>query len=169
MVHLQPYLDSVATRLAGWQGRLMNIGDCRELVKTVLGALPAYLLTAIKPPKRFYKDMDKLRRRFLWTGSQQLNGGKCKVNWARVCRPLQFGGLRIADLERFGRALRLCWLWYQWKQPDKPWCNSELPINVVDEALFMAATQMTMCNGHTTIFWTLDPRCTARLHVPMPF
>jgi hypothetical protein len=38
--------------LAGWQGRLINIGVRRELVKTVLCALPTYLLTATKPPKR---------------------------------------------------------------------------------------------------------------------
>jgi hypothetical protein len=95
MVHLHPYLDRAATRLAGWQGRLMNIGGRRELVKTVLGALPTYLLTAIKPPKKFYKDMDKLRKRFLWAGSQQLHGGKCKVNWVHVWQLLQYGGLRI--------------------------------------------------------------------------
>jgi hypothetical protein len=47
----------------------MNIGGRRELVRTVLGALPTYLLTAIKPLKRFYKDMDKLQRRFLWAMS----------------------------------------------------------------------------------------------------
>jgi hypothetical protein len=70
MVHLHQYLDHTATRLAGWQGRLINIGGLIELVKTVLGALPMYLHTTIKPPKKFYKDMDKLRKRFLWTGSQ---------------------------------------------------------------------------------------------------
>jgi hypothetical protein len=60
----------------------------------------------------------------------------------------------ITDLERFRRALRLRWLWCPWKQPDKPWCNSELPVNVTDEALFTAATRVTVQNGHTTKFWT---------------
>jgi hypothetical protein len=50
--------------------------------------------------------------------------------------------------------LRLRWLWCPWKQPDKPWCNSELPVNVTDEALFTAATRVTVQNGHTTKFWT---------------
>jgi hypothetical protein len=82
MVHLQPHIDRAATRVAGWQGKLMNIGGRRELVKTVLGALLTYLLTSIKPPKRFYKDMEKLRRRFLWARNPQLQGVKWKVNWA---------------------------------------------------------------------------------------
>jgi hypothetical protein len=36
-----------------------------ELVKTVLNSLPTYLM-AIEPPKKFYKVMDKIRRKFLW-------------------------------------------------------------------------------------------------------
>jgi hypothetical protein len=85
----------------------MNIRGRRELVKTVLGVLPTYLLTSIKPPKKFCRDMDKLRKRFLWARNQELYGGKCKVNWIRVCPPLQYGGLDITVLEWFGRALRL--------------------------------------------------------------
>jgi hypothetical protein len=131
----------------------MSIGGRKELVKSVLSALPTYLLIAIKPPKKFYSEMDKLRKRFLWVGSQDLQGGKCKVNWRRVCRPLQYGGLGIADLERFGRALRLRQLWGQWKQPDKPWRASELPVDDIDRALFAAATRVKVRNGRTVRFW----------------
>jgi hypothetical protein len=111
-------------------------------------------LTALKPPKRFYKDLDKLRRRFLWAGNQQLHGGKCKISWSRVCRPLHRGGLCKLDLERLGRELRLRWLWFQWKHPDKVWNGSDLPIDGVDEALFAAATQVHVHNGKTAKFWT---------------
>jgi hypothetical protein len=67
---------------------------------------------------------------------------------------LQYRGLGITDLKQFGRALRLRWLWCQWKHPDKPWCNSELPIDSTDEALFAAATRVTIHNGSTPKFWT---------------
>jgi hypothetical protein len=85
--------------------KLFNIGGLKELVKSVLSSLPTYLLMAIKPPKKFYKDLGKLRQRILWAGTQQLHGGKCKVNWETLCHPLRFGGLGIANLEAFGRAL----------------------------------------------------------------
>jgi hypothetical protein len=110
IIHLQPILDRAATKLSGWQGDLMNIGGCKELVKTVLSSLATYLLTAMKPPKRFYKEMDKMRQKFLWAGNQQLHGGKCKVEWPRVCRPLHRDGLGIVDLECFSRSLHLRWL-----------------------------------------------------------
>jgi hypothetical protein len=140
MVNLQTVLDKAATRMNGWQGKLLNLGGRRELVKTVLSSLPVYLLTAIKAPKRFFKELDKLRRRFLWSGNQDLHGGQCKVNWARVCRPLHCGGLGIMDLECLSRALRIRWLWFQWKTLEKPWCQSELPVDDTDCALFAAAT-----------------------------
>jgi hypothetical protein len=55
-------------------------GGGEELVKSVLGTLLTYLLTSVKPPRRFYSAMDKLRKQVLWAGSQELHGGKCKVN-----------------------------------------------------------------------------------------
>jgi hypothetical protein len=95
--------------------------------------------------------MDKLHRRFLCTGIQRLHGGKCKVNWQSVCRPKNRGGLGISDLEKIGWALRLRWIWFQWKNPDKAWCGSELPVD--STALFAAATKVTIHNGKTAKFW----------------
>jgi hypothetical protein len=80
MVHLQFVLDEATTKMNDCQGNLINLAGGRELVKMVLSSLPVYLLTAIKVPKRFYKELDKLRRRFLWAGNQELHDGKCKVS-----------------------------------------------------------------------------------------
>lgn len=90
----------------------MSLAGRRELVHAVLSALPTYLLTTLKAPKQFIKELDKLRRKFIWAGNQELHGGKCKVSWARVLRPLDRGGLGIHDLEKFGRSLRLRCLWH---------------------------------------------------------
>jgi hypothetical protein len=82
MVQLQLVLDKAAAKMAGWQGQLFNIGGRRELVRTVLDSLPTYVLTTLKPPKKFYRDLDKIRWCFLWAGNEELHGGKCKVNWS---------------------------------------------------------------------------------------
>jgi hypothetical protein len=98
--------------------------------------------------------MDKMRRRFLWAGSQQLHGGKCKVNWAQVHRPTHRGRIGIVDLEQFGHALRPSWLWFQWKTSHKPWCGSDLPTDNIDEALFLATTHVQVQNRCKAKFWT---------------
>jgi hypothetical protein len=72
----------------------------------------------------------------------------------RCLSPLHQGGLGISDLECFGRALRLRWLWFKWKTPNKPWCDMELPVDGVDEALFAAATRVTVHNGKKAKLWT---------------
>jgi hypothetical protein len=107
MVHLQYIQDRAKGKVAGWQGKLLNVAGRRELIRSVLSSLPVYLLTVIKAPKNFLKELDKLRRRFLWAGDTQLTGGKCKVAWTKVCTPTVNGGLAIIDLEKFSRALRL--------------------------------------------------------------
>jgi hypothetical protein len=113
MVHLQYIQDKARGKLAGWQGKLVNIAGRRELVRSVLSSLPVYLLTVIKAPKKFLKELDKVRKKFLWAGDTELTGAKCKVAWPRVCMPQPNGGLDIKDLESFSRALRLRWLWYE--------------------------------------------------------
>jgi hypothetical protein len=75
------------------------------------------------------------------------------VSLPRVCHPLSSGGLGIHNLEAFVRSLRLRWLWQQWMSPGKPWFGSELPIDEVDEALFVAVTRVTVCNDKKTLFW----------------
>lgn len=84
IVHLQTIVDKAKGRLAGWQGQLLNPAGRRELVQSVLNAIPVYLLTSIQAPKQLFEDLDKLRRRFLWAGDSEISGGKCKVGWPLV-------------------------------------------------------------------------------------
>jgi hypothetical protein len=51
-------------------------------------------------------------------------------------RPKKLGGLGLIDLDLFSRALRLRWLWFAWKDPDKPWVGTEPPVNELDRQLF---------------------------------
>lgn len=112
VVQVQRVVDNTRNRLAGWQGRLLNPAGRRELVRSVLTAIPIYLLTSLRVPKQLLEDLDKARRRFLWAGDKEISGGKCKVGWPFVAKPVNFGGLGILDLTRFSRAMRLRWLWF---------------------------------------------------------
>ena len=151
--HIQHVQDKALAKLSGWQCKLLNPRGRRVLVRSVLSSLPVYLLTVLKPPKKFIKSFDKVRRRFLWAGNQQLQGGKCKVSWARLLWPIERGGLGITDLDCFSRAFRLRWLWFQLVASDKPWMGMELPVDEMDVALFAATTTVTVNNGRTTSFW----------------
>lgn len=77
----------------------------------MLRAIPTFSMMVLRMPKKFFKEIDKVRRCFLWAQEEELSGGKCKVSWSKVCSPLDKGGLGVLDLERFNSALRQRWLW----------------------------------------------------------
>ena len=147
MVHLQYIQDRAKGKIAGWQGKLITVAGRKKLIRSVVTSLPVYLITAIKPPKKFIKELDKLRRRFLWAGDGQLTGGKCKVAWMKVCTPTVNGGLGIKDHEAFSRSIRLRWMWYAWNDRDRPWKGLQLQADNKDRRIFSAATKVDLGNG----------------------
>lgn len=40
------------------------------------------------------------------------------ANWKMVCRPKEYGGLGIAYLVTFNKALHMKWSWY-WQKPEQ--------------------------------------------------
>lgn len=117
---VQPLIDRFSARLPTWKGKLLNKTGRTVLIKSTLSALPTYHLTVFPLKKWAKKKIDKIRRGFLWTGSEQAQGGHCLVNWKRACRPKNMGGLGITNLELFDRYLRLRWLWQECTAVDKP-------------------------------------------------
>jgi hypothetical protein len=75
-VHLQPLLDKSRSRLAPWQGKMMSSAARIYLTKTVLTAQPIYHLTSLKLPDETLEDIDKIRRKFLWAGGENISGGE---------------------------------------------------------------------------------------------
>ena len=69
-------------------------------------------------------------------------------------RPKELGGLGILDLERFGLALRVHWLWLGKTEPDKPWAAFPVTVHGNAQALFEAVVTTEVGNGANTKFWT---------------
>jgi hypothetical protein len=65
-----------------------------------------------------------------------------------VTTPKDLGGLGIANLDKFGRALRLRWLWQEWVDDTKPWVGMDTPMDDIDRALFTASTRVIVGDGH---------------------
>lgn len=111
-----------------------------------------YLFTIFPPPKWLLKKIDRIRRSFLWCGEDEAHGSKCLINWTKVCSPKVYDGLGIKDLERFSRALRLRWLWFEWDADARPWKGLPVPFDEVDRNLFAACTRLEVGNGGKVSF-----------------
>jgi hypothetical protein len=152
-VDVQPLIDKVASRLPTWKGKFLNKAGRLKLLNVVLSTIPTYFLTMFSPKKWTLKNINKIRRNFLWKGAEEAIGGHCLVSWKKVQRPKKLGGLGVIDLELFRRALRLRWLWYQWTEPDHPWVGTEVPCSDIDKQLFRVSTIVQIGNGHKAKFW----------------
>jgi hypothetical protein len=143
----------VTQKLPGWKASLMNRVGRLVVVRTVLTATLVHIMTALDLPKGVLKLIDKLRTGFLWKGQEQARGGNCLVSWARVQQPIQYGGLGVHNLECYGWALRIRWLWMQKTDASKPWAG--LPVHVPRRAraLFDAAVVSNIGDGNSTRFW----------------
>ena len=60
----------------------------------------------------------------------------------------------MLNLNKFAKALRLRWLWFEWKDESKPWIGMGVPCTEDDRHFFVAATTVTVGNGRTVRFWT---------------
>jgi hypothetical protein len=154
-VEVQPLIDKIGARLPGWKGRFLSTTGRETMVKTVLSAQPIYHMTAFPEHKWLIKEIDRLRRSFLWRGEtpNKVYGGHSIINWPTTYRPKEKGGLGILDLERFARALRLRWLWFQWKYRDRAWNGLDLLVDGQDKDLFAASTVVTIGDGKLALFW----------------
>jgi hypothetical protein len=154
-VDLQPLIDKIAAKLQGWMGKNLARPGRVTLAKTVLFATSVYHATVIPLSDWTRRKIIRIARRFVWAGDAGEHDarGHALVNWKTVCRPKSLGGLRIPDLQRSGRALRLRWLWLQRTDPQRPWSGSKLPVDKADMALLRASTKITLGNGEKTSFW----------------
>jgi hypothetical protein len=152
-IEVQPLFDRAVGRLKGWKGKMMTRKGRLTLVNSVVTATATYFLTIFPAEKWMIKKFDRLRRNFLWNPDDEARGGKCLVNWKRICAPTMNGGLGIKDLEAFSRALRLRWEWYSWEAQDRPWKGTPTPCDLTDKALFAACTSISIGNGETSKFW----------------
>jgi hypothetical protein len=150
---VQPLIDKMANRLPIWNEKFLSKAGRLKLVNSVQSSMPTYFLTIFPIKKWVIKKMDRIRRSFFWKGTDNANGGHCLVRWTKVKRPKRLGGLRVLDFERFSRALRLRWLWYQWVEPDRPWVGFDVPCDEIDKQLFRASTLVSVGDGKTASFW----------------
>jgi hypothetical protein len=72
---LQPLLYKMSDKLLAWKGRLMNRTGGLTLIKTTLSAMPLYTMTiSVELPPWLIKNMAKLMKGFLWSGTEVVQG-----------------------------------------------------------------------------------------------
>jgi hypothetical protein len=106
--HYRLLVDNIQDRLSGWQTSKLSIAGIKILTNAVLSAKPIYFMSVFLLSKWVIKEIDKIRRRFLWHGhKEELQDKKpmCLVNWRVVTMSRSFGGLGVRDLSIMNQSL----------------------------------------------------------------
>ncbi|XP_052625816.1 uncharacterized protein LOC128132862 [Lactuca sativa] len=104
----------------GIPAKRLSVGGRLTLVKSVLGSLGSYLMSAFLAPISVLKVLESLRARFFW-GADIDERRMHWVRWDRVLTSRDDGGLGIGSLFSFNRALIFRWWWRFYHCPDLLW------------------------------------------------
>ena len=98
----QDLVDRIKSRQSSWVIKPLNLSGRLVLVKSVIQAMPMYLLLVLSTPKLVLKEIRNLQRNFLWVGK----GSKAKfslVSWEKVCLTKKLGGLGSGIEKQWGK------------------------------------------------------------------
>jgi len=106
---IQPVVDKLIKRIAGWKGKLLSIAGKLTLLKSCLASIPIYLLSVIKFLKWAIENINSHMTNFLWNDQE----GKHKYhlsNFQSLAQRREYGGWGITDLSCLNMCLLASWI-----------------------------------------------------------
>ncbi|RVX22620.1 putative ribonuclease H protein [Vitis vinifera] len=105
-----PVIETISSRLDGWQKAYLSFGGRITLIQSCLTHMPCYFLSLFKIPASVAVRIERLQRDFLWSG---VGEGKRDhlVSWDVVCKSKMKGGLGLGRISLRNSALLGKWLW----------------------------------------------------------
>jgi hypothetical protein len=94
---IQPLVDKMLKRIAGWRGKLLSYAAKVVLIKACLTSIPIYLMSFIKFPKWAIRIINTHLANCLWNDNAEAHKIHL-VNWDSVAMLKDFGGLGIPNL-----------------------------------------------------------------------
>jgi hypothetical protein len=105
---IQPVVDKILKKAAGWREKLLNHDAKLDLVRSVLASIPLYLLSVIKFPKFDITLINSQMAHCLWDNCN----GHHKYHLANkglVTQKKEYGGLGIPNLSEMNMCLLASW------------------------------------------------------------
>ncbi|KAJ0601850.1 putative RNA-directed DNA polymerase [Helianthus annuus] len=113
----RPVVDTFKSRLSVWKANTLSYGGRLTLIKSVLNALPTYYFSLFRAPIQILKELERLRRDFLW-GNTPEHKRATWVAWNDIMAPKEAGGVGIGSLKEVNFALLAKW-WWRFKVDNK--------------------------------------------------
>jgi hypothetical protein len=96
--------DRIWKRINSWRGRSLSRAGKEVMIKSVLQAIPTYVMSIYLIPESTVKDIERMLNSFWW-GSGANNKGIRWLVWDRMIHPKSQGGMGFRDLHAFNLAM----------------------------------------------------------------
>lgn len=96
--------ERVWKKLNGWKENTLSQAGKEVLIKAVVQAIPAYIMSCFKLNKALCNEINAMVRNFWW-GQKGEQKRICWRSWNKLCRRKGEGGIGFSDLEAFNWAL----------------------------------------------------------------
>ena len=104
-LNYNPLLDKAKGIMDAWRKRNVSLIGKVAVVNTLIASLFVYRMTALRTlPDATVKRYKQLVSEFLW------NGKKPKISWDILCADTNSGGLKLCDLKKKDKALKITWI-----------------------------------------------------------
>ncbi|KAL8546893.1 hypothetical protein ACS0TY_006563 [Phlomoides rotata] len=96
--HLATLADSIIIKFSKWKGYSLSLAGRKCMINFVIAASLVHSMMVYYWPRTLLKKVETAMRNFLWTGDISRRNTSCSVSWARVCSPLDEGGLGVRSI-----------------------------------------------------------------------
>lgn len=97
------FVDRFRKRVERWSLRYLSIGGNGVFIKSVLQAIPLYVMQCFLMPKSLCRKLEVIMNKFWWTNNKFAKG----IHWSPwdfLCRPKCVGGMGFKNLFLFNKA-----------------------------------------------------------------
>jgi len=137
---LQPIIDKIIKRIAGWKGRLLSYAGRVTLLKAYLASVPIYLMSIIKFPKWAITMINSQMSHFLWNNNEESHNYHL-ANWQLVSQKKELGGFGIPDMRSLNLSMLSSWIFRYGLNSDSIWTK------IVDHKYNTSNPNILCCNN----------------------
>jgi hypothetical protein len=110
--------DRIWKKINSWRGRTLSKAGKDVMIKSVLQAIPSYIMSVYLIPDSIISDIERMLNSFWW-GDGTNNKGIRWLAWDKLAKPKAHGGLGYRDFHVFNMSLIAKQVWKFVNEPDK--------------------------------------------------
>ncbi|GAU14651.1 hypothetical protein TSUD_97150 [Trifolium subterraneum] len=113
--------DRIWRRINSWRGRALSKAGKEIMIKSVLQAIPSYVMSMFILPASLIDDIEKMINAFWWRNGSTNNNNTKGIHWLaweRLACPKAYGGLGFRNFEAFNKVMVAKQVWNILQNPN---------------------------------------------------